>query len=83
MFLCYGMTDEVDLHLILQEEETRIRRLRVHSTLKRFLHIHNSNSDIKDKHHKPKSQNEIFVLNSSELKLSIEEKLERAEQLKM
>jgi hypothetical protein len=51
--------------------------------LKHFRHIHNSNSDIKDKHQKPKSHNEIFVLNSSELKLSIEEKQERVEQLKM
>jgi hypothetical protein len=81
--IVYCETDELDPHSIQQEEETRIKLLHEHSTLKLSLPIRNSNSDIKDKHPNLKSHNEIFELNFSELKLSIDERPEREEQLKM
>jgi hypothetical protein len=45
------------------------------------LHIHNSNSVIKDKRHRQKSHNEISVLNSLPQKQNIDGRLERVEQL--
>jgi hypothetical protein len=81
--IVHGETNELDPRSIQQEEETRIKLLHEHSTLKLSLPIHNSNSDIKDKRPNLKSHNEIFELNFSEPKLSIDERLEREELLKM
>jgi hypothetical protein len=81
--IVYRETNKLDPHSIQQEEEIRIKLLHEHSMLKLSLLIHNSNSVIKDKHPNLKSHNEIFELSFSELKLSIDERLEREELLKI